>query len=65
MKTKRGGVEEQIHVFLTDMRVRSVISFTPGRFTLRERARGILSIGGQISPRAGLNAVKYRNISFT
>jgi hypothetical protein len=39
-----------------------VVSFTPGRFTPKERAPTTLWIGGWVGPRAFLDAVVKRKI---
>jgi hypothetical protein len=61
MKTY-GGVDVQIHIFLTSALVGGEWSASrPGRFTPRERAPGTHWIGGWVGPRAGLDDVDKRN----
>jgi hypothetical protein len=62
MKTY-GEVDVQIHVSLTSALVGGEWSVSrPGRFTPGERATGIHSIGGWVSPRASLDDVEKRKI---
>jgi hypothetical protein len=54
-----GGVDVQIHIFLTSALVRGEWSASrPGRFTPEERAPGTHWIGGWVNPRAGLDDVE-------
>jgi hypothetical protein len=54
-----GGVDVQIHIFLTSALVGGEWSSSrPGRFTLRERAPGTHCIGGWVDPRAGLDKME-------
>jgi hypothetical protein len=54
-----GGVDVQIHIFLTTALVGGEWSTSrPGRFTPRERALGTHCIGGWVDPRAGLDDVE-------
>jgi hypothetical protein len=56
-----GGVDVQIHIFLTSAIVAGEWSASrPCRFTLAERAPGTHWIGGWVDPRAGLDAVEKR-----
>jgi hypothetical protein len=56
-----GGVDLQIHIFLTSAVVGGEWStLRPGRFSPRERAPGIRWIGGWVEPRAGLDDVEKR-----
>jgi hypothetical protein len=58
MKTY-GGVDVQIHIFLTSALAGSEWSASrPGRLTPGERAHGTHWIGGWVGPRAGLDDVK-------
>jgi hypothetical protein len=51
-----GGVDVQIHVFLTSAIVGGKWSASrPDRFTPRERAPGTHRIGGWVGPRADLD----------
>jgi hypothetical protein len=51
-----GGVDVQIHIFLTSALVGGEWSASrPGRFTPRETAPGTHCIGGWVDPRAGLD----------
>jgi hypothetical protein len=60
MKTY-GGVDVQIHLFLTSALVGCEWSVSrPGRFTPRERAPGTLWIRGWVNPRARLDDVEKR-----
>jgi hypothetical protein len=60
MKTY-GGVDVQIHVFLTSTLAGGEWSaLRPGRFTPGERAPGTHWIGGWMGPRAGLGDVEKR-----
>jgi hypothetical protein len=60
MKTY-GGVNVQIHVFLTLALVGGELSAArPGRFTPGERAPGTHWKGGWVGPRAGLDDVEKR-----
>jgi hypothetical protein len=52
-----GGVDVQIHIFLTSALVGGVVSFTP-----EERASGTHWIGGWVGPRAGLDDLEKRKI---
>jgi hypothetical protein len=57
-----GGVNVQIHIFLTSVIPGGEWSGSrPGRFTAKERAPGTHWIGGWVDPRAGLDDVKKRN----
>jgi hypothetical protein len=63
MKTY-GGVDVQTHVFLTSALAEGEWSASrPGRFTPGERAPSIHWIGGWVSPRSGLDAMKKKEIS--
>jgi hypothetical protein len=56
-----GGVDIQIHVFLTSALVGGEWSASrPSRFTPGEGARGTHWIGGWVGPRAGLDDVEKR-----
>jgi hypothetical protein len=56
-----GGVDVQIHIFLTSALVGGEWSTShPGRFTPGGRARGTHWIGGWVGPRAGMNEVEKR-----
>jgi hypothetical protein len=56
-----GGVDVQIHIFLTSALAGGEWSASrPGRFTPWERAPGILWIGGWVDPKAGLDEVERR-----
>jgi hypothetical protein len=56
-----GGVDVQIHVFLTSTLVALESSASlPGRLTPGERAPGTHWIGGWVDPRAGLDDIKRR-----
>jgi hypothetical protein len=56
-----GGIDVQIHIFLTSALVGGEWSASrPGHFTPEETAPGTHSIGGWVDPRAGLNNVKKR-----
>jgi hypothetical protein len=56
-----GGVDIQIHVFLTSALVGGEWSASrPSRFTPGERATGTHWIGGWVGPRAGLDDVGKR-----
>jgi hypothetical protein len=56
-----GGVDVQIHVFLTSELVWGEWSASrPGRFTTHERASRTHWIGGWVGPRAGLDDVEKR-----
>jgi hypothetical protein len=58
-----GGVEVQIHIFLTSTLAGGEWSAShPGRFTPGERASGTHWIGGWVDPRAGLDDVKKRKL---
>jgi hypothetical protein len=58
-----GGVDAQIHVFLTSALVRGEWPASrPGRFTPGERVPGTHGIGGWVDPRAGMNDVERRKI---
>jgi hypothetical protein len=60
MKTY-GGVDVQIHVFLTSALIGGEWSASrPCRFTHRERTPDIHSIGGWVNPTAGLDDVEKR-----
>jgi hypothetical protein len=60
MKTY-GGVNAQIHIFLTSVLVRWEWSVPrPGRFTPEERAPGTHCTGGWVGPRAGLYDTEKR-----
>jgi hypothetical protein len=60
MKTY-GGVDVQIHIFLTSALVRGEWTASrPGRFTPGERAPGTYWIGGWVDPRAGVNDLEKR-----
>jgi hypothetical protein len=62
MKTY-GGVDVQIHIFLTSALAGGVWSASrPGRFTAEERAPGTHWTGGWVDPRAGLNDVVKRKL---
>jgi hypothetical protein len=51
-----GGVDVQIHIFLTSALVGGEWSASrPGRFIPGERPPGIHCIGGWVDPRAGLD----------
>jgi hypothetical protein len=59
--TEYGGVDVQIHIFLTTTLVGSEWSVSrPGRFTPSEKAPGTHWIEGWASRRAGLDAVEKR-----
>jgi hypothetical protein len=54
-----GGVDVEIHIFLTSALVRGMWSASrPGRFIPGERAPGTLSVG----PKAGLDDVEKRKL---
>jgi hypothetical protein len=56
-----GGMDVQIHIFLTSAPVRGEWSASrPGRFTDGERAPGTHLIGGWVGLRAGLENVEKR-----
>jgi hypothetical protein len=56
-----GGVDVQIHIFLSSALVGVECSASrPDRFTTGERAPGTLCIGGWVNPRAGLDGLKKR-----
>jgi hypothetical protein len=56
-----GGVDEQIHIFLTSTLARSEWSASrPGRFISGERVTGTHWIGGWTNPRDGLDNVEKR-----
>jgi hypothetical protein len=56
-----GGLDVQIHIFLTSALVVGEWSASrPGRFTLEGRAHGTQWIGGWVGPRAGLDDVEKR-----
>jgi hypothetical protein len=56
-----GGVDVQIHIFLTLALVGGEWSASrPGRFTPGERAPGTHWIGGWVDPRDGLDNVERR-----
>jgi hypothetical protein len=60
MKTY-GGVDVQIHIFLTLALTGGEWSAScPGRFTPRERASSTHWIGGWVDPRAGLDDMEKR-----
>jgi hypothetical protein len=62
MKTY-GGVDVEIHVFLTSVLDGGEWSaLRPGRFTSEERAPGTHWIGGWVGPRTGLGDVERRKI---
>jgi len=52
------------HILNLGIRWRAVVSFTPGRFTPRERVPIIHSLGGQVGLRSGSVVLENRNISF-
>jgi hypothetical protein len=57
------GMEVQLHTFVDlGTRWRWVVSFTPGRFTTRERTPGTHWTGGWVGPRIVLDAVVKRKI---
>jgi hypothetical protein len=65
MKTY-GGVEIQLHAFLTLALYGGKWSASrPGRFTPGERVPGTHWIGGGVGPRAGLDAVARRKLPAT
>jgi hypothetical protein len=53
-----GGVDVQIHIFLTSALAGGVVSFTFRPLYLRERAPGTHWIGGWMDPTAGLDDVQ-------
>jgi hypothetical protein len=56
-----GGVDVQIHIFLTSALVGGECSASrPGRFSPGEIAPGTHWIGGWVGPRAGLDDVQKR-----
>jgi hypothetical protein len=56
-----GGVDVQIHIFLTSVLVGGEWTASrPGRFTPEERAPGTHWIGGWVNPRAGLDDSEKR-----
>jgi hypothetical protein len=56
-----GGVEVQIHIFLTSTLVGGECSASrPCRFTPREKAPGTQCIGGLVDRRAKLNDIEKR-----
>jgi hypothetical protein len=56
-----GGVDVQIHIFLTSALVRGECSASrSGRFIPRERAPGTHWIGGWVVPRVGLDDAKRK-----
>jgi hypothetical protein len=62
-----GGVEVQLHAFLISVLDRSELSdLRPGRITRTrsERAHCKLWIGDRVAPRAGLDDVEKRKISY-
>jgi hypothetical protein len=58
-----GGVDVQIHIFLTSAQVGGKYSFTPRPLYPGERAAGTHLTGGWVVPRAGLDNVEDRNNS--
>jgi hypothetical protein len=59
-----GGVDVQIHIFLTSTLVKGEWSPSrPGRFTHRERVPSTHWIGGWVDPRAGLDNLEKRKFS--
>jgi hypothetical protein len=57
-----GGVDVQIHIFLTSALAGVEWSASrPGRFTLGKTAPDIHWIGGWVGPRAGLDDVEREN----
>jgi hypothetical protein len=62
MKTY-GGVDVQIHIFLTSALLSGEWSASrPGSFTTEKRAPGIYCIGGWVDPRDDMEDVKKRKI---
>jgi hypothetical protein len=58
-----GGVDVQIHIFLTSALAGSEWSAArPGRFTHREKAPGTHWVGGWVDPRAGLDDLEKRKL---
>jgi hypothetical protein len=56
-----GGVDAEIHIFLTSALVGGEWSASrPSRFTPRERTPNTHWIGGWVGPRAGLDNVEKR-----
>jgi hypothetical protein len=56
-----GGVDVQIHIFLTSALVGGEWSASrPGRFTPEERAPSTHQIGGWVGPRAGLEYMESK-----
>jgi hypothetical protein len=56
-----GGMDVQIHIFLTSALVGSEWSTSrPGRFNPGERVPGTHWIGGWVGPRTGLDEVEKR-----